>query len=51
MSDGANRIRHIAETNLPWISLPEVDPSPPKVIDGAVGSFLEQDPVQSRYAK
>ena len=41
----ANRTRHIAETHLPRTSLSEADASPPNVIDGAAGSFLEQDPV------
>ena len=46
----ANRTRHIAETHLPRTLLSEADASPPNVIDGAAGSFLEQDPVQSRCA-
>ena len=41
----ANSTRHIAETHLPRTSLSEADASPPNVIDGAAGSFLEQDPV------
>ena len=41
----ANRTRHIAETHLPRTLLSEADASPPNVIDGAAGSFLEQDPV------
>ena len=35
---------------MPRTSLSEADALPPNVIDGAAGSFLEQDPVQSRFA-
>ena len=51
ISYDANRTRHIAETHLPQTSFSEADASPPNVIDGTAGSFLQQDLVQSRCIK
>ena len=47
-SNDVNSTRHIVETHLPQTSIYEADASPQNVIDGTAGSFLKQDPVQSR---
>ena len=47
----ANHTIHIADTHLPQTSLSEADASLPNVMDGAAGSLLEQDLVQSRCTR